>query len=249
MRRFVSALIALGAIAGAQPASAETQQFFDVSSRRWVAVKPSRAEMERINREKFARRVVDVDSRQPPGTIVINTDERFLYLVQPDGKAIRYGIGVGREGFTWSGSEKITRKAEWPGWTPPPEMIARRPDLPKYMPGGPDNPLGARAMYLGNTLYRIHGTNEAWSIGHAVSSGCIRMMNDDVIDLYGRVKVGTKVVVVGPAQPMPVAFMNGVGDGFSSGVQSVAGGVAKVGTAVADGISQGVGSLNTLIPN
>ncbi len=242
-------LIALGVLAGAPPAVAETQQFFDMSSRKWVTIKPSRFEMERVAREKYARRIVDVQTRQPPGTIIINTDQRFLYLIQPGGKAIRYGIGVGREGFTWSGTQKITRKAEWPGWTPPPEMIARQPNLPRYMPGGPNNPLGARALYLGNTLYRIHGTNEAWSIGQAVSSGCIRMMNDDVIDLYNRVPVGTKVVVVGPALPMPAAFMNGVGDSVSSGVQSVGDGVTKVGSAVADGISRGVSSLSTLIPN
>ena len=131
-----------------------------------------------------------------PGTIVINTTERRLYLVQPGNRAIRYAVGVGREGFQWAGAQKITNKQEWPGWTPPPEMLKRRPDLPRHMEGGLQNPLGARAMYLGGTLYRIHGSNEPETIGHAVSSGCIRMLNEDVVDLYERVRVGTKVVVL-----------------------------------------------------
>lgn len=130
------------------------------------------------------------------GEIVINTAERRLYLVLGDGKALRYGIGVGRPGFTWGGVHTVTRKAEWPGWTPPPQMRKRVPNLPAFMPGGPDNPLGARAMYLGSTFYRIHGSNEPWTIGQAVSSGCFRMTNDDVTDLYERVRVGAKVTVV-----------------------------------------------------
>ena len=130
-----------------------------------------------------------------PGTIVVDTEERRLYLVLEDGQAMRYGIGVGRPGFTWAGVQKVTRKAEWPGWTPPPEMRERQPHLPQFMAGGPDNPLGARAMYLGSTYYRIHGTTEPWTIGQAVSSGCFRMTNDDVTDLYERVRVGAKVVV------------------------------------------------------
>ena len=129
------------------------------------------------------------------GTIVISTNERRLYLVLGDGTAIRYGIGVGRPGFTWAGTRTITRKAEWPAWTPPREMLKRRPDLPRHMTGGIENPLGARAMYLGGTLYRIHGSNEPNTIGQAVSSGCIRMTNEDVTDLYRRVGVGTRVVV------------------------------------------------------
>ena len=145
---------------------------------------------------RFARQLVDYSGPQAPGTVVINTSERYLYLVQDNGKALRYGVGVGREGFEWSGTRKIERKAEWPDWRPPSEMLKRRPDLPTYMAGGPNNPLGARAMYLGGTLYRIHGSNEPQSIGHAVSSGCIRMRNEDVIDLYGRVGVGTTVVVM-----------------------------------------------------
>jgi lipoprotein-anchoring transpeptidase ErfK/SrfK len=145
---------------------------------------------------RYNKQVVSYDGKHAPGTIVIDTPNKFLYLVQDDGKAMRYGIGVGRPGFTWAGVKSITRKAEWPDWTPPPEMLKRRPDLPRHMVGGPDNPLGARAMYLGSSLYRIHGSNEPWTIGTAVSSGCIRMRNEDVIDLYGRVKVGTKVVVI-----------------------------------------------------
>ncbi len=130
------------------------------------------------------------------GTVVIDTPSKFLYLVQGDGRALRYGIGVGRPGFTWSGVKTVSMKKEWPSWTPPAEMLKRRPDLPRFMEGGPDNPLGARAMYLGSTLYRIHGSNEPWTIGTSVSSGCIRMRNEDVIDLYNRVKVGTRVVVI-----------------------------------------------------
>lgn len=130
------------------------------------------------------------------GTILVNTSERRLYLVQGDGTALKYGIGVGRPGFAWGGTHTITDKAEWPGWTPPPQMRRRVPNLPAHMPGGPDNPLGARAMYIGSTFYRIHGSNEPWTIGQAVSSGCFRMTNDDVQDLYERVQVGAKVVVV-----------------------------------------------------
>lgn len=142
------------------------------------------------------RETVQYSSRFAPGTIVISTKERRLYYVLGNGQAVRYGVGVGRPGFTWGGSKAITRKAEWPAWTPPPQMLKRRPDLPRHMKGGPDNPLGARAMYLGSSLYRIHGSNEPWTIGQAVSSGCIRMTNADVTDLYERVRVGTRVVVM-----------------------------------------------------
>lgn len=141
------------------------------------------------------REIVNYNGPYGPGTIVVSTSERRLYLVQPDGTAIRYGVGVGRPGFTWGGTKTVTQKREWPGWTPPPQMLKRRPDLPRHMAGGPDNPLGARALYLGSTLYRIHGSNEPDSIGQAVSSGCFRMMNEDVIDLYSRVRVGARVVV------------------------------------------------------
>lgn len=145
---------------------------------------------------RFLRQVVPYRGAEAPGTIVVNTTEKFLYLVLRGGKALRYGIGVARDGFEWSGTHRVSAKREWPGWTPPPEMHARQPGLPDYMPGGPDNPLGARALYLGQTLYRIHGTNQPWTIGANVSSGCIRMTNMDVIDLYQRVGVGTRVVVM-----------------------------------------------------
>ena len=145
---------------------------------------------------EYLRAEVDYQTTERPGTIVVDTRDKHLYLVQAGGRAIRYGIGVGRPGFTWSGVKTVTRKAEWPGWTPPPEMIKRRPDLPKHMEGGPSNPLGARALYLASSLYRIHGTNEPYTIGQNVSSGCIRMMNQDVEDLYDRVRVGTKVIVL-----------------------------------------------------
>jgi lipoprotein-anchoring transpeptidase ErfK/SrfK len=133
---------------------------------------------------------------EKPGTVVVNTNDKFLYLVQDGGRAIRYGIGVGRPGFTWAGVHHVSQKREWPDWTPPAEMLARRPDLPRHMKGGIDNPLGARALYLGHTLYRIHGTNQPSTIGSFVSSGCIRLLNEDIEDLYSRVQVGTRVVVL-----------------------------------------------------
>jgi lipoprotein-anchoring transpeptidase ErfK/SrfK len=144
----------------------------------------------------YLRQVVQYPTSERSGTIVVDTGAHFLYFVLGDGRALRYGIGVAKSGFEWSGSHQVTRKAEWPSWTPPAEMLQRRPDLPRHMEGGPDNPLGARALYLGSTLYRIHGTTEPWSIGQNVSSGCIRMTNADVIDLYERVKLYTKVVVI-----------------------------------------------------
>ncbi|MGE0060695.1 MAG: L,D-transpeptidase family protein [Xanthobacteraceae bacterium] len=145
---------------------------------------------------KYLPQDVAYQGKEDAGTIVIDTPNRFLYLVEGNGRARRYGIGVGRPGFTWSGTHAVTAKREWPDWTPPEEMLQRQPYLPRHMDGGPNNPLGARALYLGSTLYRIHGSNEPWTIGQMVSSGCIRMRNEDVIDLYGRVKVGTKVVVI-----------------------------------------------------
>jgi len=149
---------------------------------------------------RLHRHVVDYSTREVPGTIVIDTPNTYLYYVIGGGKAIRYGIGVGREGFTWSGVKAIERKSEWPDWIPPAEMLQRQPYLPRFMAGGPGNPLGARAMYIGGTVYRIHGTNAPTTIGKQVSSGCIRMLNEDVIDLYARVNVGTKVVVL-PMHP------------------------------------------------
>jgi len=145
--------------------------------------------------EDFQKQMVFYRSQQPPGTIIIDTQERHLYLIQDSTRALRYGIGVGRDGFTWQGLLQVSRKSEWPDWHPPPEMIERQPYLPRFMAGGPGNPLGARAMYLGNTVYRIHGTNAPETIGQAVSSGCFRLVNDDVIDLYDRVQVGTHVIV------------------------------------------------------
>jgi lipoprotein-anchoring transpeptidase ErfK/SrfK len=151
---------------------------------------------------QFRRQVVAFQTREPAGTIIIDTPNTYLYLALGNGQAMRYGIGVGREGFTWTGAERISKMSEWPDWHPPKEMIERQPYLPRFMAGGASNPLGARALYLGKTLYRIHGTNQPSTIGSFVSSGCIRLVNDDVADLYSRVQVGTRVVVLpGPTQP------------------------------------------------
>lgn len=192
LRLILAALVAtILSFAAAAPALATL--YYDPDTNTWVdrqVIQNSRTHYTPIPRE-----TVPYVTKFKPGTIVVETEERRLYFVLPDGQAIRYGIGVGREGFAWSGQHAITRKAEWPGWTPPVEMRQRVPDLPAYMPGGPDNPLGARALYIGATLYRIHGTSEPWTIGQAVSSGCIRLTNDDIIDLYARVKVGSLVVV------------------------------------------------------
>jgi lipoprotein-anchoring transpeptidase ErfK/SrfK len=153
---------------------------------------PRRAEIA----PQFLPRMVDYRGPERPGTIVVDTPHHFLFLIEGNGVARRYGIGVGRPGFTWSGIHHVSAMREWPDWTPPKEMRRRQPYLPLAMPGGPNNPLGARALYLGSTLYRIHGSNEPWTIGHNVSSGCIRMRNTDVIDLYGRVRIGAKVIVL-----------------------------------------------------
>lgn len=144
----------------------------------------------------YLKQVVPFRTAEHSGTIIVNTEEKFLYFVLGGGRALRYGIGVARDGFEWSGTHRITNKREWPSWTPPAEMRKRQPGLPAFMEGGPNNPLGARALYIGSTLYRIHGTNEPWTIGGNVSSGCIRMVNDDVVDLFSRVKIGTKVIVL-----------------------------------------------------
>jgi lipoprotein-anchoring transpeptidase ErfK/SrfK len=162
-----------------------------------IGDEPGRVSTEEVVIEDgpFARQMVFFRSNETPGTLVVHTSERFLYLVMGGNRALRYGIGVGREGFTWSGLVKVSRKAEWPDWTPPPEMIQRQPYLPRFMAGGPGNPMGARALYLGSTVYRIHGTNQPETIGHAVSSGCFRLANGDVIDLYSRVPAGAKVVI------------------------------------------------------
>jgi len=145
---------------------------------------------------ELLRQVVAYSSEHAAGTIIVDTGSKFLYLVLKNGRAMRYGIGVARSGFEWSGTHKITAKKEWPGWTPPAEMRVREPHLPAYMPGGIDNPLGARALYLGSTLYRLHGTTQPWSIGKRVSSGCIRLTNEDIKDLYTRVAIGSRVVVI-----------------------------------------------------
>lgn len=190
---FHTTLIALAAIGlGASTAQAQetAAEFFSASynNRGGFSGRPQQS--------AIPRQVVQFTQSYAPGTIVISTKERRLYYVMADGKAVQYGVGVGRPGFQWGGIKSVTRKAEWPGWTPPPQMLKRRPDLPRHMKGGPDNPLGARAMYLGSSLYRIHGSNEPDTIGEAVSSGCIRMTNEDVTDLYERVRVGARVVVL-----------------------------------------------------
>jgi len=199
LRSFSAVVIAASALT-AMPAQAEFRFFnFDRSGPSFTHSRPSRAQPQpqqaRISRE-FMRQTVPFRTSERAGTILVDTKNHFLYLVLENDKAIRYGIGVARSGFEWSGTHRVTRKAEWPGWTPPAAMRQRQPGLPAYMPGGPNNPLGARALYLGSTLYRIHGTVEPWSIGQNVSSGCIRMVNDDVIDLYSRVPVGAKVMVI-----------------------------------------------------
>jgi lipoprotein-anchoring transpeptidase ErfK/SrfK len=159
---------------------------------------------------QFRRTLVDYYTREPAGTVIVDTPNTYLYLVLGQGKALRYGIGVGREGFTWSGAEKVSRKAEWPDWNPPEQMIERQPYLPRFMAGGDGNPLGARALYLGGTIYRIHGTNQPSTIGTFVSSGCIRLTNEDITDLHARVKVGTRVVVL-PGREQATAVTTGVG--------------------------------------
>ena len=192
---FGAALVIAASVWGAQaePLSLTSAGSFLVSPFNQILRDPAGSETPAA--AQLRRQVVEYPSREALGTIIVDTAHTYLYFVLGGGKALRYGIGVGREGFTWSGTQTITRKQEWPDWTPPPEMVKRQPWLPAAMKGGPGNPLGARAMYLGDTEYRIHGTSEPWTIGHAVSSGCIRMTNEDVTDLYNRVSVGTLVVV------------------------------------------------------
>ena len=200
-----AAMIAALTIA-AFPQAFETQ-IFDPIKRQWVNYDPKQAmkyyQAHGQTPEEFRRQIVDFRTAEKPGTIIIDGDRHFLYLVMPGFKAVRYGIGVGRDGFGWAGIVKVGRKAEWPTWTPPAEMVARDPNAAKWkngMPGGPDNPLGARAMYLHengqDTIYRIHGTNQPWTIGQAMSSGCIRMVNDEITHLYDQVAVGAKVIVL-----------------------------------------------------
>lgn len=196
MRKALIALAALGiAFTTATADAAPGGQFFDPDKKKWVTYGAGGYG----GKSPVRRKRVSFDTPYKAGTIIIDTSERRLYHVLGNGKAMKYGVGVGKEGFQWAGTHRITRKAEWPGWTPPPQMRARERKkgriLPAHMPGGPNNPLGARALYIGSTLYRIHGTNQPWTIGSAVSSGCIRLANEDVIHLYKNVKVGSKVIV------------------------------------------------------
>ena len=197
MRLFGLLLFAISAVLlGSAPASADERGFLALfEGQPEATVAP---EQEQLAREypETTRELVPDPTHARPGTITIDTNARLLYLSLPNGMAWRYGVGVGREGFEWRGRTRIGRKESWPSWTPPAAMLRRRPDLPRHMEGGPENPLGARAMYLGSSLYRIHGSNEPWTIGTNVSSGCIRMRNEDVIDLYGRVNVGARVIVL-----------------------------------------------------
>ncbi len=201
----LTALIAVLALSGAANAQSRYAYFAPAPQMQQQAAPQSQFDAqydERLGNEdaqldpRLQRQVVDYSTREAAGTIIVDTSNTYLYLVLGNGKAMRYGIGVGRDGFTWAGTEKVARKAEWPDWHPPAEMIARQPYLPRFTAGGPGNPLGARALYLGNTIYRIHGTNDASTIGQNVSSGCIRLTNEDVIDLYGRVQTGAKVIVL-----------------------------------------------------
>ena len=183
---WIAALTVLGGVGQAQAQEMDMRSLFTGAPNQFSSGGRS---------SPIPRTTVSYAGNYAPGTVIVDTAERRLYLVLANGQALRYGIGVGRDGFRWSGTHRITAKKEWPSWTPPSQMLARRPDLPRHMNGGIDNPLGARAMYLGSTLYRIHGSNEPETIGQAVSSGCFRMTNDDVTDLYGRVSVGTTVIV------------------------------------------------------
>jgi lipoprotein-anchoring transpeptidase ErfK/SrfK len=206
--------LAIGTIAWSASAAASPLPLFPfimtppMPSEPQVQATPSEDENSAVEMPaRLKRQIVNYPTREPAGTVIIDTPNTYLYYVLGGGQAVRYGIGVGRDGFTWSGTQAVTRKAEWPDWTPPPEMIARQPYLPRHMAGGPGNPLGARAMYLGGTVYRIHGTNAPETIGTHVSSGCIRLTNQDVSDLYSRVNVGTKVIVL----PMDRRADNAVG--------------------------------------
>jgi lipoprotein-anchoring transpeptidase ErfK/SrfK len=196
-RAFAAIAALLLTLGLADPAAAQVRAIPSTGEMLQVDDQPGRVSTEEviIRDGPYARQAVYYRSTEPPGTLVIHTSERFAYLIQSNNRALRYGIGVGREGFQWSGLVQVSRKAEWPDWRPPPEMIARQPYLPRFMAGGPGNPMGARALYLGSTVFRIHGTNQPETIGHAISSGCFRLANGDIIDLYERVPLGTKVVV------------------------------------------------------
>ena len=189
-------LVALLMLAGTTIATAQSSRAINAQETMQIEEQPG---LEAGSDEElpavFRRQMVFFRTMEAPGTVIIHTSDRFLYVVQGNNRAIRYGIGVGRDGFQWEGLLKITRKLEWPDWTPPPEMIQRQPYLPRWMAGGPGNPLGARALYLGTTVYRIHGTNQPQTIGQSISSGCFRLANSEIIDLYERIPVGTKVIV------------------------------------------------------
>ena len=233
MRKLVlTSAIALGAVMAATSAQAQTFATLFNSQQQYA---PQQQAVEAMPADEDAAQDVQLDPRlrrqivnyrtnEAPGTIIVDTPNTYLYLVMGDGKAIRYGIGVGREGFTWSGTHPVVRKAEWPDWYPPQEMIARQPYLPRMTAGGPGNPLGARAMYIGGTVYRIHGTNNPATIGKNVSSGCIRLTNEDVTDLYERVKVGAKVVVLPQAntaqRKQPMSDTHAAAMGNSRAVQT-----------------------------
>jgi lipoprotein-anchoring transpeptidase ErfK/SrfK len=189
------------------PAAAQTLGYAGEASRAPLSNLSAREatyEEDALLPEHLKKSIVAFDTREAPGTIVIDTGNTYLYYVLGSGRAVRYGVGVGRDGFTWSGVQSVSRKAEWPDWIPPAEMIARQPYLPRWVAGGPGNPLGARAMYLGASAYRIHGTNDPSTIGKFVSSGCIRMTNEDVTDLFSRVNIGTRVVVLPKTQRRPI---------------------------------------------
>jgi lipoprotein-anchoring transpeptidase ErfK/SrfK len=207
--RTLLALAIAAATIAALPARAEMRTFWDSATKLWVTADEKSKEFRKASRELIPREMVAYQGSYPPSTIIVDTEARRLYFVMPGGKAIKYAIGVGREGYTWSGTDVITNKAEWPTWKPPAEMIAREKAkghiLQETMPGGLDNPLGARALYIGFSFYRIHGTTDPRSVGHAVSSGCIRLTNEDIIDLYDRVRMGTRVVVLLKSPAMPIA--------------------------------------------
>ncbi len=191
------AIVLLSPLLSANPAWSQAASRAAMRETMKIADQPGRVSTKEvvITSGPYRRQLVYFRTNHKPGTLIVHTSERFLYLVLPNRRALRYGIGVGREGFQWSGMVRVTRKSEWPDWTPPPEMIKRQPYLPRFMAGGPGNPMGSRALYLGRTVYRIHGTNQPETIGHAISSGCFRLANGDVIDLYSRVPVGTRVIV------------------------------------------------------
>jgi lipoprotein-anchoring transpeptidase ErfK/SrfK len=206
---FLLSLPMLASTAGAQAlAYAPTEP--GIVSGYGMTSAPAAQDEDQLLPARLRRTVVNLDTREGPGTVIVDTADTVLYYVLSGGRAIRYGIGVGRAGFAWSGVERVSRKAAWPDWYPPPEMIARQPYLPRFMAGGPGNPLGARAMYLGNSEYRIHGTNDPTTIGKFISSGCIRLTNEDVSDLFNRVSVGTKVVVLPKSSPLQARSLSQV---------------------------------------